>query len=60
MTIVGAIVALIGFGGALALFTGVAGSYAPMLAKMPLGLLGWVILGIVGVVLMVLNRRPGD
>ena len=60
LTIVGIILTLVGFGGFLALFTGLAGAMAPTLNKMPLGLIGWVIVGVVGLLLILLNRRPHD
>jgi hypothetical protein len=60
MTIIGILLLVSGAGGFLALFTGAGGPYLPVLAKMPLGLGGWAILGVIGLTLIVLYRRPTD
>jgi hypothetical protein len=60
MTILGTLALIVGASGFLLLFTGAGGSLMPALAKMPLGLTGWAILAAVGVVLLVLGRRPAD
>jgi predicted benzoate:H+ symporter BenE len=60
MTIIGVILTLVGFGAALAMFTGVAGAFSLTLAKIPLGITGWVIVGGVGITLVYLYRRPAD
>jgi len=61
MTILGIILLVAGAAGFLLLLTGMGGAaLLPILAKMPLGLIGWGLLAAVGVVLILLNRRPGD
>jgi len=60
MTIIGVILLIIGGGAAGMMLTGLGGDLLPLLNKMPLGLVGWAIIGVVGLVLIVLNRRPGD
>ncbi len=60
MTIIGLITAIAGAGGFLLVYTGKGGPLLPTLVQMPLGLIGWFLVAMVGVVLMVLNRRPAD
>lgn len=60
MAIVGVIVFLAGLAGAALLFTNAAPDLSPMLNKMPLGLAGWVIVMVAGVILYFLFRRPSD
>ena len=60
MAIVGLIVLLVGLGGFLLILTDTGGSLMPTLTQMPLGLIGWFILAMIGVVIMVWNRRPSD
>ena len=60
MTILGILALVVGAVGFLLLFTGAGGSLLPYLAKMPLGLGGWALLAAVGIVMLILNRRPSD
>ena len=60
MTILGLILILTGGGGFLLVYTDSGGPLMPTLTQMPLGLIGWFIVAMIGVVLMVLNRRPAD
>lgn len=57
MTIVGVILLILGVVAAGLLFTG----SAPMfLAQLPLPFWAWIVVAVIGVILLVLNRRPGD
>lgn len=60
MTILGILLLIVGAAGALLMFTGVGGSLQPLLMKMPMGFAGWAIMAGVGIVLLVLGRRPAD
>jgi len=60
MTILGIMVLVVGAVGFLLLFTGASGSLLPFLSKMPLGLGGWALVASIGLVLLILNRRPSD
>jgi len=60
MTIIGVLLLIVGGGSAILMLTGIGGDLLPLLNKMPLGIIGWVIVAVVGGVLMMLNRRPGD
>lgn len=60
MAALGVIITVIGLGGFLLLLTGVIAPVLPYLEKMPGGLLGWLIVGGVGIALTILTRRPGD
>ncbi len=58
MLIIGILLMMIGFGTGLAIFMGVLPESLRMIANLPVGIF-WGI-GIVGVILVVLNRRPRD
>ena len=60
MTILGIVLAAVGAGGFLLLFTGGGGPLLPYLSKMPLGVGGWALVAAAGIVAMILNRRPSD
>jgi hypothetical protein len=60
MTILGIVLLAVGVSGFLLLFTGAVGSLLPYVSKMPLGLGGWALLASVGLILLILNRRPSD
>lgn len=60
MTILGILVLVVGAVGFLLLFTGASGSLLPFLSRMPLGLGGWALVASIGLVLLILNRRPSD
>jgi hypothetical protein len=60
MTILGILALVVGAVGFLLVFTGAGGSLLPYLGKMPLGLGGWALLAAVGIVMLILNRRPSD
>lgn len=60
MTILGILLVIVGGGGALLLLTGAVSSLTPILSKMPMGMTGFAIVAVIGVVLMILNRRPSD
>jgi len=60
MTILGILLLVVGAGGFLLLFTGAGGPLLPYLSKVPLGLGGWALLAAVGIVIVILNRRPSD
>ena len=60
MAIVGVIVFLVGLGGGILLITDAVPSLTPMLYKMPLGLAGWGIVMVAGLVMYFLFRRPND
>ncbi len=60
MTILGILLLVAGAGGFLFLFTGTGGSLLPYISKAPLGLGGWALLAAVGLVIVILNRRPSD
>ena len=60
MTILGILALVVGAVGFLLLFTGAGGPLLPYLSKAPLGLAGWALLAAVGIVIVILNRRPSD
>jgi hypothetical protein len=60
MTILGLAIAGAGAGGFLLLFTGANPDLSLTLAKMPFGLWGWAVVAGIGLLTIMLNRRPRD
>lgn len=60
MTIIGFILMVLGAAGAFLMMSNAVASLTPYLVKMPLGMGGFLIVAGIGVVLMIMNRRPAD
>lgn len=60
MTIAGIILLVAGIAGCVLLALNLVPAMSPLLLKMPLGMKGWAIVAVVGIVLMILNRRTAD
>ncbi|MBI2424605.1 MAG: hypothetical protein HYV27_17370 [Candidatus Hydrogenedentes bacterium] len=57
MTIVGVVLAVAGFAAYGLLFTGNAPEF---ISSLPMPLLGWLALGVAGLIVIMLNRRPAN
>jgi hypothetical protein len=60
MTIIGFILMVLGAASAFLIMSNAVASLTPYLEKMPLGIVGYLIVAAAGVVLMIMNRRPAD